>query len=234
MLDVVLGAALALSVVILIVLAKLAARARGELAYLREDRQQLSGDVDKLATMAKHWERRFWSLHRAVEQLIGERDGWKATYSESVQKHLNGQAVLEQGLTKSRAANVALVRLVNAERERRKRIIELAQAERVDAEAIVAVAAEAPTRPLSDAKLESLDAYPRGKVEAYFNDIVRWNEQAKKSQAELVEQLGADRAHWDEHFAALASPAPPSSDGARVPLPAESLDGLTVQEIREV
>lgn len=235
-LDAFLAVALVVAVACLVMAVRTMRAARGQLRYESEMRGQLEADATKLGKIATNWERRFWSLHHAVDKLLGERDGWKHTYNESVNKHLNGQAVLEQGLTKSRAAAVALAKVVNEERERRKRVLDLVSSKdrKPSLAAIKAIVEEAPTKPLHDGNIEELGAYPRGAVESYFNNIIRWNEQAKKSQEQLKEQLAADREHWEEHFEALV-PDAPAAEPSPAPLPpSESLEGMTVQELREL
>lgn len=48
-------------------------------------------------------ERRFWEIHGVVEQVLLERDGWKACFRTQVGEHLEGQAVLEQKIVQLRS-----------------------------------------------------------------------------------------------------------------------------------
>lgn len=199
--------------------------------------------AEELADLATHWEKRFWSLFRASEQLIGERDAIKDIYRDSVNKHLEGQALLSASLTKTRARAVALVNIVNEERARRAAMIEQigkrqSRSDREGAVATVrALCQEAPTRTITDDELEALDAFPRGKVEEYFEQIKAWSKQAVDEDKRLERQLRGDRAKWDEHYRALAASArggpPPRTDPPepKPSPPSDSLGGLTVQEV---
>lgn len=239
-----LGALVVLLIVVVGLMGAALRDARRQLAHRRALYSHARGAEHELGKLALHWEKRFWSLHTACERLIGERDGWKNTYDESVRKHLNGQAVLSQALTTARAQARALHTLLDNRSKRlaaAQRLLDkkgTAAAKRLDE---IRKAITGPVAVPNELEVADLDDYPRQLVEEYFEQIRSWNTAAKKSQQDLKKALSDDREHWREHFAELASlgaPGTPGDDGdddaSVVPVPEESLEGMTIQEMRRL
>lgn len=171
---------------------------------------------DKLAKhrkAASYWERRFWSLHEAIEGLLGERDGWQQKYEDSAHKMLEGQAQLTQNLIKARAKLHNAIAIINQERSRRREAVELlsdAETATMLDEALNVLGSPGDNEPIERVDITG----PPADIVAKFFDHIR--ETSKRAQEELETSRATRaerRAGWREHVAELASAAKDEAPG---------------------
>jgi hypothetical protein len=159
-----------------------------------------TSSLSTAAAVADHWERRYESLFKSVERLLGERDGWKNRYLESIHAHQEGVALVGQRLQEARARNTQYRVALQRELERRQQALAAISSDgTITREGIAAL--QGSTKLPPEGPLEQLDDYPAAQVEAFYERSRAWSKQALQARDELVAALGDDQAHWLAYFA---------------------------------